>query len=144
MKNIIIGRNSSISKFVHKNLNNSCLISANKLNQSNIINQIKNYKKINLIFNNFYPSKNLNTLNYQDYKKFCELSLEKISLVFQKIPPYKINKIIYTSSASIYRISENLNNPKKDYFNRELYSSFKLAAEKLIINYANKKNKRYT
>ena len=143
MKNIIIGRNSSISKFVHKNLNNSYLISANKLNQSNIINQIKNYKKINLIFNNFYPSKNLNTLNHKDYKKFCELSLEKISLVFQKIPPYKINKIIYTSSASIYRISENLNNPKKDYFNRELYSSFKLAAEKLIINYANKKNKEY-
>ena len=143
MKNIIIGRNSSISKFIHKSLKNSYLFSANKLHETNIINKIKNYRKINLIFNNFYPSKNLNTLDHKDYKKFCELSLEKISLIFQKIPPNKINKILYTSSASIYRISENLNNPKKDYYNRELYSSFKLAAEKLIINYANKKNKEY-
>ena len=85
----------------------------------------------------------MNSLNHKDYKKFCELSLEKISFIFEKIPSSKINKIIYTSSASIYRISENLNHPKEDYFNRELYSSFKLAAEKLIINYSNKKNKEY-
>ena len=143
MKNIIIGKNSSISKNVHKNLKNSYLFSANKLNEKYLLYKIKKHGKINLIFNNFYPSKNLNKLNHNDYKKFCELSLEKISLIFQKIPSYKINKIIYTSSASIYRISENLSHPKKDNFNRELYSSFKLAAEKLIINYANKKNKEY-
>ena len=77
MKNIIIGRNSSISKFIHKSLKNSYLFSANKLHETNIINKIKNYRKINLIFNNFYPSKNLNTLDHKDYKKFCELSLEK-------------------------------------------------------------------
>lgn len=143
MKNIIIGKNSSISKHVHKNLKNSYVFSANKLNEKYLLHKIKKYRKINLIFNNFYPSKNLNKLNHNDYKKFCELSLEKISLIFQKIPSHKINKIIYTSSASIYRISENLSHPKKDNFNRELYSSFKLAAEKLIINYANKKKKEY-
>ena len=143
MKNIIIGKNSSISKHVHKNLKNSYVFSANKLNEKYLLQKIKKYQKINLIFNNFYPSKNLNKLNHNDYKKFCELSLEKISLIFQKIPSHKINKIIYTSSASIYRISENLSHPKKDNFNRELYSSFKLAAEKLIINYANKKKKEY-
>ena len=143
MKNIIIGKNSSISKFVSKNLKNSYLFSANELNKIHLLREIKNCKKINLIFNNFYPSKNLNLLNHKHYKKFCELSLEKISFIFEKIPTNKINKIIYTSSASIYRISENLSHPKKDYFNRELYSSFKLAAEKLIINYANKKNKEY-
>jgi FlaA1/EpsC-like NDP-sugar epimerase len=143
MKNIIIGKNSSISKYVQKNLKNSYLFSANKLNERYLLYKIKKYGKINLIFNNFYPSKKLNKLNHNDYKKFCELSLEKISLIFQTIPSYKINKIIYTSSASVYRISENLSHPKKDNFNRELYSSFKLAAEKLIINYANKKKKEY-
>ena len=119
------------------------MFSANNLNGIYLLNKIKNFKKINLIFNNFYPSKNLNKLNHKNYKIFCELSLEKISLIFQKIPSHKINKIIYTSSASIYRISENLSHPKKDNFNRELYSSFKLAAEKLIINYANKMKKEY-
>ena len=143
MKNIIIGKNSSISKYINRYLKNSLLFSANELNETNLIDKFKKFKKINLIFNNFYPSKNLNILNHNDYKKFCELSLEKISLIFQKVPSYKINKIIYTSSASIYRISEHLNYTKKDNYNRELYSSFKLAAEKLIMNYANKKKKEY-
>ena len=143
MKNIIIGKNSSISKYINRNLKNSLLFSANELDETNLIHKFKKFKRINLIFNNFYPSKNLNTLNHNDYRKFCELSLEKISLIFQKVPSYKINKIIYTSSASIYRISEHLNYTKKDNYNRELYSSFKLAAEKLIINYANRKKKEY-
>ena len=96
-----------------------------------------------MVFNNFYASKNLNTINIKDYKKFCELSLEKISIILEKIPSSKINKIIYTSSASVYRIPENLNNQEKDKFNRELYSTFKLAAEKMILNFANKKRKNY-
>ena len=143
MINIIIGKNSSISRHVSKNLKNSILFSANELNETNLMNKFKKFKKFNLIFNNFYPSKNLNTLNNNNYKKFCELSLEKISLIFQKVPSYKINKILYSSSASIYRISEHLSYTKKDNFNRELYSSFKLAAEKMIINYANKKKREY-
>ena len=143
IKNIIIGKNSTISKFVHKDLQNSIILSANNLNDLNLKKQIEKSKKINLIFNNFYPSKDLNTLTINNFKKFCELSLEKIFFVLEKIPSFKINKIIYTSSASIYRISENLSNHNKDNFNRELYSSFKLAAEKIVLNYANKKKKKY-
>ena len=92
MKNIIIGKNSSISKHVYKKLKNSYLFSANNLNGIYLLNKIKNFKKINLIFNNFYPSKNLNKLNHKNYKIFCELSLEKISLIFHTIPSYKIKK----------------------------------------------------
>ena len=62
-------------------------------------------------------------------------------MILEKVPPSRINKIIYTSSASVYRIPENLSNQKNDKFNRELYSSFKLAAEKMILNFANKKKK---
>ena len=71
------------------------------------------------------------------------LSLEKISMILEKVPSSKINKIIYTSSASVYRVPENLSNIKTDKFNRELYSSFKLAAEKMILNFANRKKKNY-
>ena len=66
-----------------------------------------------------------------------------MSVVLEKTPPSKINKIIYTSSSAIYRISESINNPKKDKFNRELYSSFKLAAEKMILNYSKNRKKNY-
>ena len=143
MKNIIIGKNSLITKEICKYLDNVYIFSANELNKINFNQKIKNFKKINLIFNNFYPSKNLNTMNKNDYRKFCDLSLEKISFILETIPSSKINKIIYTSSSSIYRIPENLNNQFKDNFNRELYSSFKLAAEKLILNYSHNKKKKY-
>ena len=142
IKNIVIGKNSSISQFVIKYLQNSLVLSANNLDEFSLKKQIKKSKKINLIFNNFYPSKYLNTLDISNFRKFCELSIEKIFFVLETIPPSKINKILYTSSASIYRISENLNSKSKDNFNREIYSSFKLAAEKIILNYANKKKKK--
>ena len=141
-KNIIIGKDSLITRHVSKYLSNAFVFSANELTEIHI-KKIINQKKINIIFNNFYPSKSLNSLTPKEYKKFCELSLEKISLVLEKIPHSKINKIIYTSSSSVYRISENLNNRLRDNFNRELYSSFKLAAEKLILNYSQNKKKDY-
>ena len=143
IKNIIIGKDSSVTNFLCKYLKNIHVFSANELNVNELKDKIKNSKKVNLIFNNFYPSKNLNSIGIKNYKKFCELSLEKIFLIFEKIPSSKINKIFYTSSASVYRISENLNYQDKDNFNRELYSSFKLAAEKLILNYAKSKRKEY-
>ena len=143
IKNIIIGKNSSITRYLCKYLKNTQVFSANQLNKTYLNKNTKSLKRINIIFNNFYPSKNLNTLNEKNYRKFCELSLEKLFLILEGIPSSKINKIIYTSSSSIYRIPEDLNNQSKDSFNRELYSSFKLAAEKLIINYANKKKVNY-
>ena len=142
IENIILGQNSLITKHLSKHLKNTNIFSANNFNEKNF-NKIKEKKRINLIFNNFYPSKNLNTLNAKDYKKLCALSLEKISMILEKVAPSRINKIIYTSSASVYRIPENLSNQKNDKFNRELYSSFKLAAEKMILNFANKKKKNY-
>ena len=143
IKNIIIGKNSSITRYLCRYLKNTQVFSANQLNKTYLNKNTKSLKRINIIFNNFYSSKNLNTLNEKNYRKFCELSLEKLFLILEGIPSSKINKIIYTSSSSIYRIPENLNNQSKDSFNRELYSSFKLAAEKLITNYANKKKVNY-
>ena len=53
------------------------ILSANNLDEFNLKKQIKKSRKINLIFNNFYPSKYLNTLDISNFRKFCELSLEK-------------------------------------------------------------------
>ena len=143
IKNIIIGKNSSLTKSNLKYIKNCLVYSANNLNLEELNKDIKKIKKINIIFNNFYPSKFLNQLNYQSYNQFRNLSLEKIFLLFENLPLNKINKIIYTSSSAVYRLSESISNEKPDRFNRQLYSSFKLAAEKLIMNYANKNNKKY-
>ena len=79
IKNIIIGKDSSVTNFVCKYLNNTYVFSANELNINELKAKIKTSKKINLIFNNFYPSKNLNSIGNKNYKKFCELSLENSS-----------------------------------------------------------------
>ena len=67
-----------------------------------------------------------------DTAERTKLYVEFIQPAFDEL----VNKIIYTSSSAIYRIAERLDNQRRDQHNRELYSSFKLAAEKLILNYA--------
>ena len=141
--NIVIGKNSSLTRSIIRNLKNCIIFSANEINEKNLHDRFDKNKKINLIFNNFFPSKFLNDLNHFNYKQLTNLSLEKIFLTLEKIPINKINKIIYTSSSAVYRLSESISSEKFDQFNRQLYSSFKLAAEKMIINYAQKNNKDY-
>lgn len=140
--NIIIGKKSSVTKSLIKFIGKFELFSANDLNEATI-KKIQSKKKINLILNNFYPSKLLNSLSYNDYRKFEKLSLNDLTNLLSKISPKKVNKIIYTSSAAVYRLIENIDNQKKDEFNRILYSSFKLASEKIILNYCIKNNLNY-
>ena len=143
IKNIIIGKNSFITEANLKHIKNSIAFSANELISSQIRKEIKTYRKVNLIFNNFYPSKFLNELNFKNYDKFLQLSLKKIITVLNTLPANKINKIIYTRSSGVYGLKESLKDDKIDVYNRELYSSFKLAAEKLVINYCNRNKKDY-
>ena len=140
--NIIVGKNSFVTKSICKFIDKSEVYSANNLNEISL-KKIQTKKKINLIFNNFYPSKLLNKLTYNDYRKFEKLSIDNLTNILSNIPPSKINKIIYTSSAAVYRLIENIDDQKKDEFNRILYSSFKLASEKIILNYCTKNNINY-
>ena len=94
----------------------------------------------NYIFNNFYPSFKLNDLNPSQYEEFVELSLSKLSLILSKLKSKNVNKIIYTSSSSVYNLNDNIKFIQDDKFNRTVYSSFKFSAEKLIQNYCKSKN----
>ena len=140
--NIIIGKKSFVTKAILNSIKKAEVYSANDFNNLTL-KKIKSKKKINLIFNNFFPSNLLNNLSYKDYQKFQKLSLESITCLLGKLSPKKINKIIYTSSSAVYRLPENMHNQKKDEINRELYSSFKLSAEKIILNYCTKNNLNY-
>ena len=91
IKNIIIGKNSFITEANLKHIKNSIAFSANELISSQIKKEIKTYRKVNLIFNNFYPSKFLNELNFKNYDKFLQLSLKKIITVLNTLPANKIN-----------------------------------------------------
>ena len=88
IKNIIIGKESFVTKALVKFLKNSLVISANNLDEK-IIKQIQKFEKINIIFNNFYPSKLLNELKPDDYNNFNKLSLEKLLEIFANVPSKK-------------------------------------------------------
>jgi FlaA1/EpsC-like NDP-sugar epimerase len=140
--NIIIGKQSFVTKALLSFIKKAEVFSANDFDITTI-KKIQSKKKINLIFNNFYPSKLLNSLTYKDYERFEKLSLESLISVLSKVSPRNINKIIYTSSAAVYRLPDNMDSQKKDILNRELYSSFKLASEKIVLNYCTKNNINY-
>ncbi len=127
-----------LSNKLFKKIKNSEIVSPQKFNLK--IKQInKKQKKINLIINAFYSARKLNNLN--SYKLFVEKSLLNISEVFDNIDPKLINKVLYTSSSSVYgSIGGKAGIVDKN--NRFIYSSFKLSAENLIKNFCNK-NKIY-
>ena len=137
-KNIIFGKNSKLTSSIVKNLNNAQVFSPNDFNFKNL--NINDKTKVNYIFNNFYPSFKLNNLKPNDYKEFVDLSLVKLVEILSNLQSKSINKIIYTSSSSVYNLDDGLRDSKKDQFNRVLYSSFKYSAEKLIQNYCKSKN----
>jgi len=141
MKNIIIGKNSAITNHLKRILPNSKAISVREKDFENKIKKIANslflHEKVNIIFNNFYPSRKISSVNEKDYWEFANLSLIKTINVLNSFNKSKINKIIYNSSSSVYGIkTEDLN----DSFNRKFSSSFKFVNENLIYNFS-KKNK---
>ena len=132
-KTYIIGTGYLSSKLIKK-INNAEIISAQKfILKLNKLNKEK--KKFNLIINAFYSSRKLSNLT--SYKLFIEKSLIQISEIFDNLNSKLINKIIYTSSSSVYGSIGGKANVI-DENNRYIYSSLKISAENLIKNFSNK------
>lgn len=140
---LIIGKNSNLSNFLHKKLNNHILLSSQDLYKD--IDILHKYKEleINIIFNNFHPATKLN--NITDPEKYIINSIG----VTSKILTYclnnniKINKIIYTSSSSVY--GSNIFCKESDVLKpMNLHASLKVSNEKMIETFCNKYNIDYT
>ena len=133
IKNIIFGKRSNLTSSIVKRINNHKVISCSKHNfdQLNLPYTGKN----NYIFNNFYPSFKLNSLNHYDYENFLQLSLSDLVQILSNLKIKNVNKIIYTSSSSVYGIVDNLKNFELDKYNRKVYAAFKYSSEKIIENF---------
>ncbi|CAO6124391.1 COG1086 Predicted nucleoside-diphosphate sugar epimerases [Candidatus Pelagibacterales bacterium] len=129
-KTIIFGKRSNLTNFLLKTIEDSIAFSSLDKNNISLLNKCINP---NIIINQFYPSFGLSEI--KDYKNFYELSIIKLSEIIDFFKDKKINKIIYTSSSSIYGSLGDINNFGN---NRDLYSSTKLACENLIKNFSRK------
>ncbi|SMF79386.1 SDR family NAD(P)-dependent oxidoreductase [Candidatus Pelagibacter sp. HIMB1321] len=133
IKTIIFGKRSSLTNSIIKKIKKFEVISSSNINFDNL--KFDDSQKKNYIFNNFYPSFKLNTLSPTQYESFLNLSLVNLIKILSNLSIKNINKIIYTSSSSVYGIDEDLKHSSSDKYNRKIYSSFKYSSEKIIQNF---------
>ncbi|MFA6136955.1 MAG: NAD(P)-dependent oxidoreductase [Sulfurimonas sp.] len=140
-KTIIIGKNSNLSNALSKKIDNCMLFSSREVSNSiNILDEFKN-QKINIIFNNFQPASQLNELD--SAHEYVTNAISVTAKVLDYFKDTQINKIIYTSSSSVY--GNNILCHEKDELKpMNLHASLKVANEKLIEKYCSENNIDYT
>jgi len=141
MTNLIIGKGSNLSQSLKKNIENTHLISS--LNAKAEINNLDIRDSVNIIFNNFQVSTKLNDLsNPQEYIERSIMTTAK-ALKLIKDRKLNINRIIYTSSSSVY--GNNVFCKEADPLQPlSLHSSLKISNERLITNFCHQNNIDYT
>lgn len=130
MKTLIIGKGSNLSNRLTNYIEETMLLSTqNILNRDVPWDNFKD-EKINIIFNNFQKASMLNDLS--DPVKYIEYSILSTSIVLENLAKYKnINKIIYTSSSSVY--GNNIFCKESDEIKPiNLHASLKASNERLI------------
>ena len=136
INNYIIGKRSNLSKNLKKILPNSILISLKE--KKDVEKLFNEKKKHNIIFNNFYPVSRLNEISISNIDTFVNETITLSAFLLKRLNYKLVNKILYTSSSSVYDSMENTEF-SKDPFNRKLYASLKLSNEKLFLNTTNAK-----
>ncbi|MBT5399678.1 NAD-dependent epimerase/dehydratase family protein [bacterium] len=99
---IIIGKRSNLSSALSKRLYTADLLSSESLLKSLFQLDKYNGNKINVVFNNFQPSTQLKSFENPPLYVDMSISLTVRVLKYLIDSSVKINKIIYTSSSSVY------------------------------------------
>lgn len=128
---VVLGKRSSLTNYLKHKYKSIHIISSEDLKNDNFKNRIP--KKFNLIINLFYPSKNLHKIS--NYEDFFELNFKLLSKFLRSLDTRSINKIIYSSSASVYGDFHDHNSK------RNIYALSKLLVENYLLNIKNLKKK---
>jgi len=140
---VVIGKSSNLSTQLRQQIENIVLISAREVQNDISILEAYRDTRINVVFNNFQPAVELSTLeNPLSYVESAIYITAKI-LEFFKENSFIINKIIYTSSSSVY--GENIFCSETDEVKpKSLHAALKVANEKLIEKYCDDQSVSYT
>lgn len=134
--NVVFGKRGNLSGHLKGSLNNVTLVSSGSIvTNLDRINWEK-YKKINFILNQFQPSAMLNDISSPN--NYIDSSLKSTSIILDYIKQKKINvnKIIYTSSSSVYGNNELCSEDDVPSV-VNLHASLKVANEQLIKSVCN-------
>ncbi|EDZ62824.1 NAD-dependent epimerase/dehydratase [Sulfurimonas gotlandica GD1] len=139
---IIIGKNSNLSTHLKNTIENTFLVSSSNIQALKAID-VKDYKKINIIFNQFQISTKLYELESPiDYINRSIVTTAEV-LEYIKSNSIQINKIIYTSSSSVYGNNISCSESNETH-PLSLHSSLKVANERLIEKFCSDNDIDYT
>ena len=135
IKTLIIGKNSNLSNELKKELVYSKVFSLRDLKKDfTKLNQfLINLKKFNVIINSWYPSHLLKNINNKK-KLYNEISIKFNKKIIEELDYNKINKIIFSSSSSIYYLNDFTMNKEK-----YIYAKSKLDFENYLLKKFNNK-----
>lgn len=141
MINLIIGKESNLSNYLSNYLESYELISSREvIKKPEILNKFAN-KNVNIIINSFQTAIQLNNLS--NPISYIENSILNTSYILNSTKYLKVNKLIYTSSSSVY--GDNIYCKENDILlPTSLHSALKIANEKLIEKFCKENNIDYT
>ena len=143
MFNIIFGKRSNLTQQLLSVLDNSLVISSGDIVKELNAIDWQLHSEVNLILNQFQPARKLHNLDSPiDYINNAIGSTAKI-LEFFKSKSVSINKMIYTSSSSVY--GDNKSCHENDApAPASLHATLKLANEKLVVKFCQDMGIDYT
>ena len=141
MKTVIVGKNSNFSNALEKRIDHAILLSSRDIIEGRVKLTDFGGEPLNLIVNAFWPATRLNDLG--DLKGYVDNALTISAQVLDQITGCKINKLIYTSSASVYGNNSCCN--ESDVLSPlSLHASLKVANEKMIEQYCDEHSINFT
>lgn len=141
MTTLIIGKNSNLSQALAKKIDDCVLVSSRELTQNiNLLSDFKD-KKIKIIFNNFQTALQLNNASGLD--SYIENSIGITSKILEYFKETDIEKIIYTSSSSVYG-NNIFCNEHDEVKPLSLHAALKVSNEKLIEKFCTNYHVDYT
>jgi nucleoside-diphosphate-sugar epimerase len=143
MLNIIVGKRSNLSNHLLESLDDAMVISSSQAIKALSRLDWGQIDKVNLILNQFQPATRLNDLSNPVEYIDNAISTTANILMFIKDKSPKVNKIVYTSSSSVYGNNESC--VEIDAAQPlSLHATLKLANEKLISQFCTVEGIDYT
>lgn len=141
MKTVIVGKNSNFSNALAERIDDAILLSSRDILEGRANLSDFGGEPLNIIINAFWPATRLNDLS--DLKGYIDSALTISAKVLDQVRACQVNKLIYTSSASVY--GNNSRCKESDVLSPlSLHASLKVANERLIEQYCGEHNINFT
>lgn len=134
---IVVGKRSLLTNYLKKN-NKKCKIFS--LNDLEDLKKLDKNKSYNIVINSFYPSSKLKE-NFS-YSDFINYSVNNLITFLDILKNFKVKKIIYSSSSSVYN-SLNSEIFIEKNFNRKIYATAKIIVENILTDFCSKRKISY-